>query len=89
MEGACAVAQSVIEMTPSFSLYPNPSNDRVTISGWDANASVTISDISGRLVRHEQLRNNQIETATLTDGIYVVTLTEGTKTASKRLVIQH
>jgi hypothetical protein len=76
-------------MEESFTLYPNPANDRVIISGWDANASVTISDISGRLVRQELLRNNQIETATLTDGIYVVTLTEGAKTASKRLVIQH
>jgi hypothetical protein len=89
MEGACEVAQTVVEMMPSFTLYPNPANDRVTISGWDANASVTISDISGRLVRQEQLRNNQIETAMLTDGIYVVTLTEGAKTASMRLVIQH
>jgi hypothetical protein len=89
MEGNCAIVQSVIEMEASFALYPNPANDRVTISGWDANASVTIADISGRLVRQEQLRNNQIDTATLTEGIYVVTLTEGTKTASKRLVIQH
>jgi hypothetical protein len=89
MEGNCAIAQSVTEMESSFTLYPNPANDRVTISGWDANASVTIADISGRLVRQEQLRNNQIDTATLTEGIYVVTLTEGTKTASKRLVIQH
>jgi hypothetical protein len=50
---------------------------------------VTITDVSGRIVRQEQIRNNQIDTAMLTDGIYVLTLTEGTKTASKRLVIQH
>jgi hypothetical protein len=89
MEGNCAIAQSVTEMEASFTLYPNPANDRVTISGWDTNASVTITDISGRIIRQEQLRSNQIDTAMLTDGIYVVTLTEGTKTDSMRLVIQH
>jgi hypothetical protein len=89
MDGNCAIVQSVTEMEASFSLYPNPANDRVTISGWDTNASVTITDISGRIVRQEQLRSNQIDTAMLTEGIYVVTLTEGAKTASKRLVIQH
>jgi len=89
MDGNCAIAQSVTEMEASFTLYPNPANDRVTISGWDTNASVTITDISGRVIRQEQLRSNQIDTAMLTEGIYVVSLTEGTKTASKRLVIQH
>ena len=89
MDGNCSIVLSVAEMEASFTLYPNPANDRVTISGWDTNASVTITDISGRLVRQEQLRNNQIETSMLTDGIYVVTLTEGTKTDSMCLVIQH
>jgi hypothetical protein len=89
MDGNCSISLSVTEMVASFTLYPNPANDRVTISGWDTNASVTITDVSGRLVRQEQLRNNQIETSMLTDGIYVVTLTEGTKTESMRLVIQH
>jgi len=89
MEGACEIAQSVGEMTPSITLYPNPANDRVTISGWDSNARVTITDISGRQVRQEQLRNNQIETSVLPNGIYFVTLAEGAKTACMRLVVQH
>jgi hypothetical protein len=89
MDGACAVAQSVIEVQNSFSLMPNPANDRVTVAGWETSASVTIRDISGRLVRQENLRNNIIETSMLTDGLYIVTLTEGTKTASMQLVVQH
>jgi len=89
MEGACAVAQSVIEMTPSFSLYPNPSNDRVTIAGWDTQAEVTITDVSGRIVREERLLNNQLETASLTDGVYIISLKQGERSASMRLIVQH
>jgi hypothetical protein len=89
MDGACAVAQSVIEVQNSFSLIPNPANDRVIVAGWETSASVTIRDISGRLVRQENLRNNNIDTTSLTDGLYIVTLTEGTKTASMQLVVQH
>lgn len=89
MEGACAVAQSVIEMTPSFSLYPNPSNDRVTIAGWDSQADVTITDVSGRIVREERLLNNQLETTSLTDGVYIISLKQGERSASMRLIVQH
>jgi hypothetical protein len=89
MEGTCAVAQSVIEMTPSFSLYPNPSNDRVTIAGWDTQADVTITDVSGRIVREERLLNNQLETASLTDGVYIISLKQGEQSASMRLIVQH
>ena len=89
MEGACAVAQSVMEMEASFTLYPNPSNDWVTLSGWDGAAQVTITDVSGRIVREETLRNNRLETSSLTDGIYVVSLANGERTNSIRLIVQH
>jgi hypothetical protein len=89
MEGACAVAQSVMEMEASFTLYPNPSNDWVTLSGWEGAAQVTITDVSGRIVREETLRNNRLETSSLTDGIYVVSLANGERTNSIRLIVQH
>lgn len=89
MEGACEVAQSVLEMTPSISLYPNPANDRVTISGWDSTAMVTITDVSGRIVREERLTNNQLDTASLTDGVYLISLKQGEQSASMRLIVQH
>jgi hypothetical protein len=89
MEGACELAQSVVEMTSSISLYPNPANDRVTIAGWDAQADVTITDVSGRIVREERLLNNQVETASLTDGVYIISLKQGEQSASMRLIVQH
>jgi hypothetical protein len=89
MEGNCAIAQSVIEMTPEFTLYPNPANDWVTLSGWEGAAHVTITDVSGRVVRQETLRSNRLETSKLTDGIYVVSLSNGNRTNSMRLIVQH
>lgn len=89
MEGNCAIVQSVIEMEASFALYPNPANDWVTLSGWEGAAQVTITDVSGRVVRIETLRNNRIETSMLTDGIYVVSLSNGERTNSMRLIVQH
>jgi hypothetical protein len=89
MEGNCAVAQSVSEMSPAFSLYPNPANDRATIAGWDKQAEVTITDVSGRIVREERLLNNQLETASLTDGVYIISLKQGEQSASMRLIVQH
>ncbi|MFM2201568.1 MAG: hypothetical protein RL040_768, partial [Bacteroidota bacterium] len=89
MEGNCAIELSVIEMNTEFTLYPNPANDWVSISGWDTDAMITITDVSGRIVRQETLRNNRLETSTLTDGIYVVSLTDGSRSGSMRLIVQH
>ena len=89
MEGNCAIELSVIEMNTEFSLYPNPANDWVSISGWDTDAMIIITDVSGRIVRQETLRNNRLETSTLTDGIYVVSLTDGSRSGSMRLIVQH
>jgi hypothetical protein len=89
MDGNCAIELSVIEMNTEFSLYPNPANDWVSISGWDTDAMITITDVSGRIVRQETLRNNRLETSTLTDGIYVVSLTDGSRSGSMRLIVQH
>jgi len=50
---------------------------------------IIITDVSGRIVRQETLRNNRLETSTLTDGIYVVSLTDGSRSGSMRLIVQH
>jgi hypothetical protein len=40
-------------------------------------------------VREERLLNNQLETASLTDGVYIISLKQGERSASMRLIVQH
>ncbi len=78
------VAQTLIQSPLStndfelsgFEIYPNPSQDKLFIKGLDAIKSVTIYDISGRLINEVSLigtRNNiEISTEKLGQGAYFV-----------------
>lgn len=60
--------------------YPNPFDDHITISGLNANAKVTISDITGRTVNeYINVSNNQSINGLekLNTGVYFVKITEG------------
>jgi len=82
--------------TASLSVYPNPASETATIA-WESasNGAVDISvmDLQGRLltskkVQQSQTNNHQLSLEDYTSGIYIVRLTDGTQTATSRLVIE-
>ncbi|MFI5202817.1 MAG: T9SS type A sorting domain-containing protein, partial [Candidatus Kapaibacterium sp.] len=76
-----------------FSLMPNPARDEVTIGLPDGGAStVEIYDVLGNLVLHRVAQgnfvwNSETGAGALANGTYIVRVSQGDHTSSKRLVI--
>ena len=69
--------------------YPNPFNDHIAISGLKANARVTISDITGRIVvEYNNVANNQVINGLdhLKSGVYFLKIMEGMNRFTTKLV---
>jgi hypothetical protein len=65
------------EKNKIFSIYPNPANESVTLfhnAEEDADISVMVYDLSGRLVLIQSLESNILNIQTLKEGIYVLNL---------------
>lgn len=68
------------ELNKSFSqlgvkLYPNPSSESFHVNGFDGNASLSLTDISGKVILTKQVSNNEtISIDNLPKGLYVVKL---------------
>lgn len=77
-----------IEVKPSFSIYPNPSNDKITINGdFKENSKFTITDITGsRLMQGMLEKNQQLSIGNLLPGIYSVTIISVNYTSSSLFV---
>ena len=74
--------------TSSFSVYPNPAKDFVTITvGDNVLESVQFTDINGRVVKTVN-GLNQINTSDLSAGVYMVKITSDKGTATKKLVVE-
>lgn len=76
----------------SVKIYPNPAEDAVTIetNSTDANAQLIITDCVGKEVYKQQttLLSTTVNTSGLSKGIYFVSLHEGTKSVTQKLIIQ-
>ena len=78
-----------------FNVYPNPTNGLVNISlSTFEDVKVTLYDISGRHIYSKMLENNSntfnksIDLNGIATGIYLLNVKSGSKTATKKLVIQ-
>ena len=84
---ALSVKSSVIN---KLSLSPNPatSSIRLDLSG-NGNASASITDLTGRVVKNlsGSILNSDISIADLNAGMYMVTLTEGSRVSQASLVV--
>jgi serine protease AprX len=76
-----------------FSMWPNPANDVLNVtldSGLEDNAALEMYDVQGRLVLSNKLltQNSSVAINALNSGIYIVKITNGVKTATKKLIIK-
>ncbi len=76
----------------SFHLFPIPANDYIFIHPDDQmgkNMSVTISDMFGRVLKHEQITGQtSMSVKNLLSGFYVVKVTDGINTRSGKILIE-
>jgi hypothetical protein len=75
----------------AFSMFPNPANERVTIVT-EENVIIEIADITGKIINTIASNNqkvNMIDTAKLSNGIYIVSLVNENGRSSRRLIIAH
>jgi len=72
-------------------LFPNPLNAGATLnisSNNGADKAVAIFDILGKQVFAGATVRGTVNTTNLTSGVYIVKITEGDKTATRKLVVQ-
>lgn len=80
--------------TTDFSVYPNPANDKVTISlheGTLDSLDVTLIDIQGKEMRVPQVTYDglvELNISSLNAGLYFVQLRSGNNTSVKKLIIE-
>lgn len=93
------VAMSTINVIPSptgfsekpeiasWSIYPNPVNDQLTLSILPPNSTYKITDVLGKTILEGKLNSPVISTAGLTQGVYLLAVTNANgKRSVKRFV---
>lgn len=75
-------------------IFPNPASDKVTVMvDSKAGATIRVVNMTGAVV-HESAASNGLEAMSIstehfTNGVYLVQVSNGTATATQRLVVQH
>jgi hypothetical protein len=78
-----------VEQTPSFTMYPNPANDKLTVQTNTATDVIEICDMSGRVVKTIVPNSNTtiFESSTLANGVYLVNVKSGASVVTQKLTI--
>lgn len=83
---------SVAENSTVSSLYPNPATSFTMLEVGMSNATVTVTDLQGRVLRSFAVDNDseavRIETEGFQAGLYFVTVSDGTNTQTLKLSVK-
>jgi hypothetical protein len=74
----------------NFAIHPNPSKDgfiNITSTGSET-LQATVFDILGKQVINAAVSNERLDVSTLNTGVYIVKLTQGAASTTKKLIIQ-
>ncbi|MFN8863514.1 MAG: T9SS type A sorting domain-containing protein [Flavobacteriales bacterium] len=75
-----------------FRLWPNPANDQFTVqASGNGRMDIVITDLSGRQVSRSSMLAGAMHAIDLNDiaaGVYIVTLSQGARSWSQRLVVE-
>lgn len=73
----------------TFSFYPNPSNGSITFNT-EKELQIEIIDLLGKTMVKKAgiMDNSTIDLSNLSDGVYVVNVTDGVSTTSQKLVLK-
>ena len=73
----------------NVTVFPNPANDFVTISGVNGMTSVMIYDAMGRVVANTTLNNNVLSVSGLNAGVYTLVIENGGVVLNERITVIH
>jgi len=83
----------------SLHIYPNPADNNIVVSTKEEAQHLTITDSSGRIVyssgrivwQSSQVnnQNNSIDVSQFADGVYMMTLKQGSTSSHQRFIITH
>ncbi len=80
-------ATSVKENALSFSIYPNPVQDRMKITTSNAIDRISVTDITGKVVlTRQQIESGYVNTSSLKSGVYFVSLYAGDRVKTQKFV---
>ncbi len=69
-------------------IYPNPAKDFITIQADDLQKmSVTITDLSGKIIINQEINDNILNTSMLKSGVYIIRIFEKTNIISTQKLI--
>lgn len=93
INGGCYLEVIESKDASGISVYPNPANEQLTVStfGLTSSALVRLTDISGKIVREEEISSTSIlRTDDLKNGVYLVSVLEnGNVIQTRRVVVKH
>ena len=75
-----------------FTIYPNPSNDQFTVKLLNGNnATIEIVDLKGNSIKKTSANSMQtnISTTSISNGVYLLTITTNGNIFTKKIVVQH
>ncbi len=81
---------NTIEAPLTVNMYPNPATEYVRVNlGDEAEATAQITDVSGRLVVDQVVRNNgMVKVSGLTAGVYMLHVFSGEKNYTGKLIVK-
>lgn len=85
--------QTKLQETTSIeglSLYPNPvSNGKVYITSKnDLDKEIIVFDVLGKKALQTTISSKELNVSTLSSGIYIIKINEGTSTSTRKLIIK-
>ncbi|MGY0391540.1 T9SS type A sorting domain-containing protein [Bizionia sp. KMM 8389] len=90
-ETACETLSTEKTNQVSFTVYPNPAKERVTItSNFSNNARLGIYDITGKLIASSIISfgDNHLNIAKLAPGVYLMRIQSNGITSTKKLIVR-
>lgn len=87
------VSKEKIDKEVNFKIYPNPAVNsfRVIFENYSELSTLELSDLNGRIIKNIAITNNKIQqvyAGNLKNGVYIVTVRDGKKSMSKKLIIE-
>jgi spore coat protein H len=78
-----------IQQSSSLKLYPNPTNDYLTIESEAVNYEITIQDLTGKIVLKSTANSklNKIDVSSLKKGLYALSIKSKTAVKTEKILI--
>jgi hypothetical protein len=76
------------EVAAAWSMMPNPATDVVTLTGLTQQSTVTVYDLSGRVVQSTTASSSTMVLSELQTGTYLVAVRNGASVKTQKLVVR-